>query len=92
MTTYNFLRQTTLGTNARKKIGPYRARRRNPAEALPRNPTEWQRGQYNGAELQPDPSIPPQRMAAYHLPSRVGDRLYWPGGRVTGLNGNEVTA
>jgi hypothetical protein len=43
-------------------------------------------GTYDGAELRPDPGIPASRMEAYRLPSRNGDRLEWPDGRVTDLD------
>ena len=36
---------------------------------------------YQGNELKPDPSIRPERMRAYSLPSRVCDWLYFPDGR-----------
>jgi len=42
-------------------------------------------GIYAGAELLPNPGIPAGRYAAFSLPSRVGKRLYWPGGRVEDL-------
>ena len=37
---------------------------------------------YQGTELKPDPSIPPERMHAFTLPSRAGDWLYYPDGRI----------
>lgn len=37
-------------------------------------------GNYQGTKLKPDPSIRPERMRAYELPSRVGDWLYYPDG------------
>ena len=37
---------------------------------------------YQGTELLLNPGILPARMVAYSLPSRVGGRLYYPGGRV----------
>lgn len=38
-------------------------------------------------ELDRNPGIPDSRYAAYDLPRREGERLYWPGGRVTRLCG-----
>ena len=37
--------------------------------------------QYQGTELKPDPSIAPERMRAFDLPSRMGDWLHFPDGR-----------
>lgn len=64
-------------------------RRHGGAVALPHRPS-LMHGGYTCPELKPDPSILPGRLAAFKLPSRVGDRLYWPDGRVTGLDGNKV--
>lgn len=40
-------------------------------------------GLYDGAELRRTPGVPPERFAAFDLPSRVNNRLHWPDGRVT---------
>ncbi len=47
-------------------------------------------GPYMGEELRPAPGIPAGRFAAYALPSRIGDRLHYPGGKVTRLCGGPV--
>ncbi len=47
-----------------------------PSERLPADA-------YICPELQRNPGIAPERFAAYALPSRVGNRLHWPDGRVT---------
>lgn len=46
-------------------------------------------GDYQGTELKPDPSIRPERMHAFTLPSRVGDWLYFPDGHREAFPGNE---
>jgi hypothetical protein len=40
-------------------------------------------GDYLGEQLQRNPGIRPERFVAFTLPSRVGNRLHWPDGRVT---------
>lgn len=40
------------------------------------------RPKYEGKELQTNAGLPDSRMEAYKLPSRVGQRLYYPDGRV----------
>lgn len=50
----------------------------------------WARGNYTATELKPVPGTDPRRMHAYQLPSRSGDRLYWPDGRITDLEGRET--
>lgn len=47
------------------------------------------KGKYTGAELR-DPAIRPGADDARGLPSRVGDRLHYRGGRVTDLAGNPI--
>lgn len=42
----------------------------------------WKVGQYTCPELKTNPGLPEGRMAAYKLPSRVGNKLYYPDGRV----------
>lgn len=73
--------KTTLSNRARRALGQWKARiaAENVAEA--RTPSVMG-GRYDGAELRPDPSI---------HPSRMGDTLHWPDGRVTDLDDNEVT-
>lgn len=39
----------------------------------------------------PTASLRPRSLDAYALPSRVGNRLHWPDGRVTGLDHNPIT-
>lgn len=43
---------------------------------------------YIAPELQRNPGISADRFTAYALPSRVGNRLHWPDGRVTPLESN----
>lgn len=45
----------------------------------PYTPPDWN---YQGTELHPDPGMPAGRMYAFTLPSRMGDRLHYPDGRV----------
>ena len=82
-----------LSARARKSLslglGPWKARQRQQNEALPRTSGHGPSG-YTCPELRPDPSIDPARMVAHGLPSRVGDLLYWPDGRVTDLDGGGV--
>ena len=37
------------------------------------------------------PSVRPGAMTAFALPSRVGERLYWPDGRITDMHGTVLT-
>lgn len=54
-------------------------------------PTQAGRHSISGAESK---TPPPREGATYAftLPSRIGDRLHYPGGRVTDMDGNAVTA
>ena len=54
----------------------------------PYQPQAWE---YQGAELRQNPGIVPGRMHAYSLPSRIGDRLHYPDGRVEPFPGTEST-
>lgn len=47
-------------------------------------------GHASAADLAPRQPRPGSE-TAMGLPSRVGDRLYWPKGRITDLDNNEVT-
>lgn len=49
-------------------------------------------GTYRGEELKQNPGIGPERFAAYALPSRVGNRLYYPDGRVAAVNNTQAGA
>lgn len=42
-------------------------------------------GNYSGAELQRNPGISADRYAAFDLPSRMGDRLHHPDGRIEAM-------
>ncbi|THJ36197.1 hypothetical protein E8K88_02735 [Lampropedia aestuarii] len=37
---------------------------------------------YQGVELRLNPGIDPERLRAFTLPSRVGDQLHYPDGRI----------
>lgn len=37
---------------------------------------------YVGKELLPPPGTDPRRLIAFTLPSRIGDRLHYPDGRI----------
>lgn len=58
--------------------------------APPARPSLMRGTGYTCPELQPDPSILPSRMVAHKLPSRVGDLLYWPDGRITDPDGKDA--
>jgi hypothetical protein len=42
----------------------------------------WKHGEYACPELQTNPGLHDSRMDAYRLPSRVGNKRYYPDGRV----------
>jgi len=43
------------------------------------------RDRYDGAELRRSPGLTPGRFAAFDLPSRMGNRLYFPNGHMETL-------
>lgn len=45
----------------------------------PYKPAPWD---YQGTELQQAPGVPPARFHAFSLPSRMGNHLHYPDGRV----------
>ncbi|MDR0212532.1 MAG: hypothetical protein LBJ15_00835 [Comamonas sp.] len=45
-------------------------------------PYKHSRDKYQSDELKDNPGIPASRMHAFTLPSRVGQRLHYPGGTV----------
>lgn len=47
---------------------------------------------YLAPELRPNASMPPERMTAYRLPSRVGNQLFYPGGRVEAIAATDLQA
>ena len=57
-------------------------------EAPARLPTWYSTsgGTYPCPELGRNPGIPDSRFAAYALPSRVGNRLHYPDGRIVEIN------
>jgi hypothetical protein len=60
-----------------------------PVKASARTTPKWSSEQANGytcPELQRNVGISAERFTAYSLPSRVGQRLHWPDGRVTALS------
>ncbi len=48
-------------------------------EDQPYTPPSWQ---YQGAELKTSSAMPAARLRAFTLPSRMGDLLHYPDGRV----------
>ena len=52
-------------------------------------PYEVPHWNYQGDELKPDTSIPPERMRAFTLPSREGNWLNYPDGRREPFPGTE---
>jgi hypothetical protein len=59
-----------------KTVSPYsKPERTNP-------PAPRERTQYDGKELQRPPGVGPARFVAFELPSRRGNKLYYPNGDV----------
>lgn len=52
-------------------------------EAAKPEPVVFDRGTYQGIELQRAPGIPESRYAAFSLPSRIANKLHYPCGKVT---------
>jgi hypothetical protein len=59
------------------------------AMALPRTHA-YPKEIYTGTELDRNPGIPAARYKAFDLPSRIGNRLHYPNGRVTNLDGQLI--
>ena len=59
------------------------------AMALPRTHA-YPKEIYTGTELDRNPGITPDRYKAYDLPSRIGNCLHYPDGRVTDMQGQVV--
>lgn len=56
-----------------------------PANARAFRNTTRTPGNYSGAELQRNQGIGAERYAAFDLPSRMGDRLHYPDGRIEAM-------
>jgi len=52
------------------------------AKSDPERGLTWKHGEYTCPELQTNPGLHDSRMDAYRLPSRVGNKRYYPDGRV----------
>jgi hypothetical protein len=51
--------------------------------------TVYGKGRYTGTELHRNTGLPESRFAAFALPSRIGNRLHYPGGRVELVGGQK---
>jgi len=57
------------------------------APAIPKG-AEQKKGDYDGAELRRAPGVLPGRFRAFSLPSRMGNNLYYPDGRIECIETN----
>jgi hypothetical protein len=75
----------TITPRGQKKLAGLRGAPQLRQEQVKRAELLRQAATYHGAETS-QPSNRPGSMDAFALPSRIGDRLFWPDGRVTRIN------